>query len=605
MTPREISQRLARDAEGVCAMLLPNGKREGHEWRVGSVQGERGQSLGVHLAGEKAGVWRDFSADHGGDLLDLWRETRGLSLADAIRQAKAHLGIQDGMPLEGHRKPYKRPERPRCHTPKGSARQWLTGARGLSEHAIAAYRVAEDGDFVVFPSLRDGELVRWKKRHIADKHRVETSKDSEPVLFGWQAIPEGAREVVVCEGEIDALSWWDLGHPALSVPNGASGLNWIEAEFEHLARFDTIWLCLDADEPGQKNVAKIAERLGRERVRNVLLQGVKDGNELLLSCPSGTVVQAYFDGARTFDPDELRPVTHYRDTVVQILAGQAQELAGYRTPWEKVGDRFRVRPSEVTVLAGENFSGKSEAVGHFAADIMHQGERVCVASLEMNPETWLARLAQQAGCVPVGHATPEYAGQIVDWMAGKLWVFGVVGTSKVDRMLEVFSYAVRRYGIWLFVIDNLQKCGLADDDYNGQKALVDRLTDFAKEHRVHVILVHHLNKSDDESPGTKSRVKGSGGITDMADNVVIWWRNRAKEREIESAAGQGHEIGEELRGKPDAMMVVEKQRNGGDCPKVLLWFDRRSHQYVESPRQPPRPYVLAKGPAGFAGEAAQ
>ena len=50
----EIAALLASRAEAVCQWLLPQGKREGREWRAGSIGGDAGQSLGVNLSG-KAG----------------------------------------------------------------------------------------------------------------------------------------------------------------------------------------------------------------------------------------------------------------------------------------------------------------------------------------------------------------------------------------------------------------------------------------------------------------------------------------------------------------------------------------------------------------------
>lgn len=576
-TPRDIANMLAKDAEAVAAMLLPNGKRQGHEWRSGDVHGSSGQSLGVHLSGSKAGVWSDFSTEQAGDLLDLWAASRGLSIGDAINQARDYLGIEKPR-FSKQERTYSKPPRPSCTKPKGGVHVWLRTERGLSEDAITAYRLAEDGDYVIFPSLRAGELIRWKRRHKDDKHNCQTSSDSEPCLFGWQAIPDKARDVVITEGEIDALAWWQMGFPALSVPSGAKSLSWIECEFDNLARFDRIFLAMDSDIAGQEVVPRIAERLGLERVMVVDTSPYKDANDMLRDAEGAG--RLAIQGARTIDPDELKPVDHYRAKVVDIFTGQAQDAAGHPTPWAKVGDRFRFRSSEVTVLAGENFSGKSEVCGQFTVDLMSRGERACVASMEFNPETWIARIMQQVAAIPYGTATQQFANAIIDWLMDRLWVFSVVGTSKRERIIDVFSYARRRYGIWLFVIDNMQKCGLADDDYNGQKQFVDQLTDFAKSHNCHVILVHHLNKSDDEKPGTSYRVKGSGGITDMADNVVIWWRNRGKERQIEALSGSQEEITDEVLNKPDAMFIVEKQRNGGDTPKALLWFDKRSHQFI-------------------------
>lgn len=93
MMAKEVSRQLAQRAEDIARYLLPNGKKSGSEWRVGSIDGESGESLGVHLTGEKSGVWSDFADGSSGDLLDLWAATRHLTLAEAIKEATRHLGI--------------------------------------------------------------------------------------------------------------------------------------------------------------------------------------------------------------------------------------------------------------------------------------------------------------------------------------------------------------------------------------------------------------------------------------------------------------------------------------------------------------------------------
>ena len=92
----DIAARLAARAEDLCRHLLPEGRREGSEWRCGSVQGEAGKSLGVCLNGAKAGVWADFATGPGGDLLDLIEAVLNLDTAGAIGWAKNWLGIDDG-----------------------------------------------------------------------------------------------------------------------------------------------------------------------------------------------------------------------------------------------------------------------------------------------------------------------------------------------------------------------------------------------------------------------------------------------------------------------------------------------------------------------------
>ncbi|KAA8384073.1 hypothetical protein FOH24_16930 [Acetobacter tropicalis] len=62
---------LAVRIQALVMELLPAGQRDGHEWRCGSLAGEKGQSLAVHLHGARAGVWCDFAGGQKGDALDL------------------------------------------------------------------------------------------------------------------------------------------------------------------------------------------------------------------------------------------------------------------------------------------------------------------------------------------------------------------------------------------------------------------------------------------------------------------------------------------------------------------------------------------------------
>src|SRR5437764_9160441 len=96
MKAPDIALMLAGRIDQLVRDLLPAGHREGHEWRCGSVAGERGDSLGVHLTGLKAGVWSDFSTGQKGDAVDLVREVLGLNMRDAVRWSLRWLGVDEG-----------------------------------------------------------------------------------------------------------------------------------------------------------------------------------------------------------------------------------------------------------------------------------------------------------------------------------------------------------------------------------------------------------------------------------------------------------------------------------------------------------------------------
>jgi len=93
ITVTEIADRLAKRALDVCRTLLPAGKKDGPEYRVGDVCNSPGKSLAVHLRGTKAGVWSDFATGENGDLIDLVQVVHGTEKAGAVAWAKTFLGI--------------------------------------------------------------------------------------------------------------------------------------------------------------------------------------------------------------------------------------------------------------------------------------------------------------------------------------------------------------------------------------------------------------------------------------------------------------------------------------------------------------------------------
>lgn len=107
-------------AESLAADLLPNGKRRGREWTVGSLAGEPGKSLSVSMSGARRGRWKDFASGDGGDMLDLVAGALcGGSKADAIQWAKQWLGLDTAGPAPV----LQRPAAPPRPSPEIEARQ--------------------------------------------------------------------------------------------------------------------------------------------------------------------------------------------------------------------------------------------------------------------------------------------------------------------------------------------------------------------------------------------------------------------------------------------------------------------------------------------------
>ena len=98
------------------------------------------------------------------------------------------------------------------------------------------------------------KVVKLKMRASGkeNKQRQKFSPVGSKVvgLFGLNTIPEECREIIITEGEYDAMiAFQETGIPAISLPNGANNLPpsclpWLE-------KFQTIYLWMDNDETGQ------------------------------------------------------------------------------------------------------------------------------------------------------------------------------------------------------------------------------------------------------------------------------------------------------------------------------------------------------------------
>jgi hypothetical protein len=109
-----------------------------------------------------------------------------------------------------------------------------------------------------------------------------------------------------------------------------------------------------------------------------------------------------------------------------------------------------------------------------------------------------------------------------------LWFLDHVGTLEVDRLLEVWTYARRRYDCRQFVVDSMMRLRLGVDDYTAQKVAVDRLVAFARTYDAHVHLVAHPRKGASDHQGVdKAAIKGTSEITDLAHNVIVVTRHES------------------------------------------------------------------------------
>lgn len=586
-TYKDIVRLLKQRADALVRYLLPNGKFTNGCWKVGSIHGEPGDSLSIPLTGSKLGVWCDFASENSkGDLLQLWAEVRKISPSEARLEAMGWLNI--AQPRISSLKPTNYEISSKTHpilSYTSAIGRYLIEVRKLTMETLTAFRIEEEGENIIFPYLRDGKriLLKYLSLHRPNgKKQMWTSPNSEPCLFGWQALDPKHRTLVLTEGEIDAMSLYHykLPHACLSLPFGGGAgkkQQWIEYEFERLLAFDEIYLCIDDDSVGDNAVNEIVQRLGYHRCKKVKLP-FKDANECLQNNISREEILKCFADASNYNPQELKSFGYFKE---QYNKSKLEPENFYTFPWMKTHKLVQFREAELSVWTGTNGHGKSQLLGQLILSQANQGAKVLIASLELIPKVLINRLILQAS--GTSNPTKEYANAIFNHYNDKLWIYDLVGTAKTQKLLDVFKYALQKYGINVFVIDSFLKCGIAETDYDKQKLFVEELCDFKNEYKCHIHLVCHPRKGDDEGEmPNKFDIKGTGSVTDLADNCFIVWRNKKKEEELEKNPNDMN-----LKSIFDAVVRCCKQRNGTWEGKFNLWFDKGSFQFLAAVDQKP------------------
>ena len=100
-----------------------------------------------------------------------------------------------------------------------------------------------------------------------------------------------------------------------------------------------------------------------------------------------------------------------------------------------------------------------------------------------------------------------------------------------------------------------------------QRQFANKLALFAKRHRVHVHLVAHPRKAEDEERARKQDVAGSGKITSLADNHFS----------VGARPVEGRRRWSRLETRPQ-----QATQRRPSAQELWMWFDLRSKQHYNS-----------------------
>lgn len=245
------------------------------------------------------------------------------------------------------------------------------------------------------------------------------------------------------------------------------------------------------------------------------------------------------------------------------------------------------RPGEVTAWAGYNGHRKSMFTGQVALDLCVQRQRTLIVSLEMSPTRTLARMVRQASglAIPLRHQVEAFS----RWTDGRLWMFDHMGRITPALCMALMRYFATELHGQQVLVDSMMMVCASEEHLDEQKQFVTDLVRVAEETQLHVHLVTHCRKpqAGEDKPPTKYDLRGSAAISDQCHNVVTVWANKPKAQKVQSNMADETDMAQ-----PDALVTVEKQRNGAFEGRVKLWFHEPSMRFTDERATPAEPYVL-------------
>ena len=275
-------------------------------------------------------------------------------------------------------------------------------------------------------------------------------------------------------------------------------------------------------------------------------------------------------------PKHLKPAGEFQDQYYRRWFDRKEDSYGYSLPFEFP---MRFRPKCSTLMTGDNGSGKTTMLLYIAAHVATQldvdkGEKLVLASMEMPPEATLYTMARQLLTVgPLVHTADNQAlvASALAWLHRRVLIYDFLGITDRHELMNSFEYAAEHQNAKFYILDNLMKVGIADDDYAGQGFFVQRFHDFQMQRDTHGILVVHENKGDGSA---KNKVRGSKQITDAPNNVIGMKRNEEKKLKLD-------EINAEIEVSPESRGQLEGKKKALQL-EADAWFSLYKQRWEDT-----------------------
>lgn len=427
--------------------------------------------------------------------------------------------------------------------------------RGIEPETLQYFKVSESKEWmpdkgekkagkrtcINFNYFRNNEKINVKYRDALKCFRM--TKDAELVLYNLDALKDDRKDMLICEGEIDAMTFYQAGHyGATSVPNGASKgnarLEYLDNCAEVFDRMEKIIIATDGDEAGTFLRHELTRRLGSHRCWLVSYpDGCKDANEVQIKYGLDAV-RKLWENATPPPLEDILTVDDMRAEINNI----------YLNGWPKIepigyvgfDHLLNFAPGEVTTITGIPQHGKDEFIRQILIrKASRYGEKAGIFNYEEPAWVQAIKCIQKfigkpfRGMDMMNRAQMDLASKFVNDHV--FFLDTATADLTMDGILKKGEELVLRKGIKYYVIGPYNCLEGGRDTWQSEgeyvSMLYQKMTRFALRHQVHIFFVAHPTKVPKDQQTKKFivpnlyMIAGSANFFAKTQNGITVYRN--------------------------------------------------------------------------------
>lgn len=440
------------------------------------------------------------------------------------------------------------------------ALEYLVG-RGFTIDVIERYKLGIENKFgkrwLVIPYFHKDKVVFAKYRSLPpDEKDFMSPKGYEAPLFNEDCLTQGMDELIFVEGEADTLALLSKGiENVVGVPGAnVKKLVWIN-KLDRIAP-KTMYLLYDNDEVGQNAAKAMAQRIGIDKVKSIVLPEFtytdengeekpgKDINEWFRAGNPVESLEALKAEAKFFHVDGVQSVAE----IVNEIKKDILDNGSLEPKWVFRMESMRrlvggFEEGDVCGLMAEGKVGKTslaiQLLDELIEDYDESGFMFCQ---EMRPKRLVRKWIALKTETPEKDFTTATVDAALSLAAQRNadYLFGYTNNRKIKDVCDTIRQVVRRYGVKFVVFDHLQLlCKSLEHSSQEIGMIAKEFKALAMELGIFIILIIQPNRVREGEIISARNALGSSEIEKAVDVMLCMHRERVGKVSGEEFAAMG------------------------------------------------------------------